>query len=252
MPSHWGTGSRVMRALVFSLVLLVSGCASEPLQDATSQSGSPAVADRQGAISGFADELRELAQESELWITPTLTYLATVYEGDMVGLDFRFKSRDSTMSKIESRMLRDHLEDPRDVSIRDSLRYTMRFKDLPSGHHGDSVAGVLALMEHTGHQVLTVKNFWPRGDDYSGINTTLRAPNGLAWELQFHTPASFDLKMSSHVIYEQVRAPDATIELRRSMYDEMVKQWDRVPAPAEILEPASIHPVEEIIIRPRP
>ena len=122
----------------------------------------------------------ELAAEAEIWITPTLSYLAQYYEGNMVGLEFRFKSHESTVRKIESRMQRDNLENPRDVSIRDSLRYTMRFTDQPAGHHDDAVAGVLALMESTGHSVLTVKNYWPSGDDYSGVNTTLKAPNGVA------------------------------------------------------------------------
>jgi hypothetical protein len=239
-------------AFILSLALSGSGCTTTPGREQASSAEAIVAATNETEISALADELLELAAEAELWITPTLSYLADYYEGDMVGLEFRFKSRESTIGKIKSRMQRDNLENPRDASIRDSLRYTMRFTDQPAGHHDDAVAGVLALMESTGHTVLTVRNYWPRGDDYSGINTTLKAPNGIAWELQFHTPASFDLKMSTHVIYEQVRKPDVALELRQDLFEEVTKQWDVIPIPADVLEPGSIHRMEEIIVRPRP
>jgi hypothetical protein len=73
-----------------------------------------------------------------------------------------------------------------------------------------------------------------------------------ARELQFHTPASFELKMSTHLIYEQVRQPDTPLELRRDLFDVVAKQWDMIPIPADILEPGSIHPMEQILTRPRP
>jgi hypothetical protein len=141
---------------------------------------------------------------------------------------------------------------PRDVPIRDTLRYTMQFGDQPSGHHNQSVAYVLATMEGLGHTLITVKNYWPRGDDYSGINTILQAPNGLAWELQFHTPDSFELKMSSHEIYEQVREPGVSIETRRSLFIQVADEWNLVPVPAGVLEPGSLHFLEELILRPSP
>ena len=252
MPRYSPFIGPVIRILLIYLALAFSGCASGPAHEETQAVDTAISAAGPSDVSQYADELLELSTEAELWVTPTLLYLADYYDGEMPGLEFRFKSRESTIRKLESRMRRDDLDNPRDVNIRDALRYTMRFTDQPAGHHDDSVAAVLALMENTGHQILTVKNYWPRGDDYSGINTTLRAPNGLAWELQFHTLASFDLKMSSHLIYEQVRSPDASIELRRNLYDDVTKQWDAVPVPADILEPGSLHPMEQIILRPRP
>jgi hypothetical protein len=242
----------VIGALILFVALSGPGCTTQSTRNPAPSDEAVVAETSQTEISLLVDELLELAAEAELWITPTLSYLADYYNGDVVGLEFRFKSRESTIGKIESRMQRDNLENPRDVSIRDSLRYTMRFTDQPAGHHDYAVAGVLALMESTGHTVLTVKNYWPSGDDYSGVNTTLKAPNGIAWELQFHTPKSFELKMSTHLIYEQVRKPDAPLDLRRDLFDEVTKQWDAIPIPADILEPASIHGMEEILVRPRP
>jgi hypothetical protein len=92
---------------------------------------------------------------------------------------------------------------------------------------------------------------WP-GDDYSGINTKLRTPNGLTWKLQFHTQESFALKMSSHLAYEQVRQPGVSIETRRSIFFQVVEEWETITIPAGILEPGSQHELAEVILRPSP
>lgn len=204
------------------------------------------------AIEAYASDLHALALEAEPWITPILLYLAEDLGAQMSGLEFRFKSADSIARKIHSKMAAKDIASPVDASIRDALRYTMLLGDVPAGSHDTAVASMLSLFENVGHEVLTVKNYWQRGDDYSGINTTLKAPNGLAWELQFHTPASFDLKMSSHGIYEEVREPAITPERKQFLYDAAKAQWDVIEIPAGVLEPHSLHQREEIILRPRP
>jgi hypothetical protein len=231
------------------LLLLTSACAHSP---GTSTAPLTVVPAPDHSVADYADELMEKAIDAESWITPALTYLAELQQGEMLGLEFRLKSRESTIRKIETRMVERGYDKPRDVPIRDTLRYTMQFGDQPSGHHNQSVAYVLATMEGLGHTLITVKNYWPRGDDYSGINTILQAPNGLAWELQFHTPDSFELKMSSHEIYEQVREPGVSIETRRSLFIQVADEWNLVPVPAGVLEPGSLHFLEELILRPSP
>jgi hypothetical protein len=58
--------------------------------------------------------------------------------------------------------------------------------------------------------------------------------------------------MNTHLIYEQVRQPDTPLELRRDSFDEVTKQWDMIPIPADILESDSIYRMEQILTRPRP
>ncbi len=238
----------ILLSLLCSL-LVVSGCASYPPGSEGQESAGSA---NQSAVADYADDLIKMANEAEAWVTPTLIYLAKLQEGKMIGLEFRLKSRESTIRKIETKMVEKNFEKPRDVAIRDALRYTMQFDDQPYGHHNQSLAYVLATMEGLGHTVLAVKNYWPPGDDYSGVNTILRAPNGLAWELQFHTPGSFELKMSSHEIYEQVREPGVSTETRQLLFMQVADEWKLIPIPAGILEPGSLHMMEEIILRPRP
>ena len=175
--------------ILFWFILFSAGCAHPPV------SAVDPIADTSSAAD-YAAELIEMAVEAEPWITPALVYLSGFQKGEMIGLEFRFKTLESTTKKIEARMAERGYSTPSDVPIRDALRYTMQLGDQPAGHHDQSIAYVLATMEGLGHRVIVVKNYWPRGDDYSGVNTILEAPNGLAWELQFHTPQSFELKMS--------------------------------------------------------
>lgn len=232
-----------------ALALVLSACAtSQPVAEVSANGTAPDWT----AAQSHADDLLRLAEHAEQWVTPALQYLAQQQNGELVGLEFRFKSRDSTTKKILARMTERNYTSPGDVPISDALRYTMQLDDAPAGHHGDSIAHVLAFFEQTGHTVLKVKNYWPRGDEYSGVNTNLRAPNGLEWELQFHTPESFELKMSSHLIYEQARNPDALLQTRQELYDEVAEYWLDVPIPSGILEPHSLHALEQVILRPRP
>lgn len=233
-PGHFTAG--------LLLTALLAACTVTP--------ESPGKASNQ--ITAYANKLQASAAEAEPWITPILLYLAEDLDAEMAGLDFRFKSRESMIRKIESKMLERGIEHPEDVSIRDALRYTMTLDDEPAGSHDESIAKTLTLFENVGHTALTVKNYWPRGDDYSGVNTTLQAPNGLHWELQFHTPASFDLKMSSHVNYEQVRQASTPLPVKQALFDEEASKWNLVDMPVDILEPHSLHKIEVIIQRPRP
>jgi hypothetical protein len=246
-----------MRLTAHSTVFLVLCCLLPGLlacahNPTTSTEQSLTTPSTDASVVAFAENLMAKGVEAEPWITPALTYLTELQMGEMIGLEFRFKSLDSTIRKIETRMMESNIAIASDVSIRDTLRYTIQFDDQPAGHHDQAVAYVLATMEELGHTVLAVKNYWPSGDDYSGINTNLQAPNGLAWELQFHTLESFDLKMSSHEVYEQVRQSGISIETRRSLYDQVAKQWMMIPVPAGVLEPGSLHSLEQVIIRPSP
>ena len=236
-------------SLLLFLALFTSGCTRSPVQT-TESSGNTYILEN--SASAYADELIEMAVEAEPWISPVLVYLAELQKGEMIGLEFRLKSRDSLIKKIEARMIERDYKQAHDVPIRDTLRFTMRFDDQPEGHHNQSVAYVISTMENLGHSVIVVKNYWPPGDDYSGVNTILQAPNGLAWELQFHTPASFELKMSSHEIYEQVRQAGIPVEERRLLFYQVASEWEDVPIPAGILELGSLHLLEQLILRPSP
>ncbi len=59
---------------------------------------------------------------------------------------------------------------------------------------------------------------------YKGINTNIKSSDGQIFELQFHTPNSFNVKQNiNHVLYEEFRLLDQNseraIELKQIMID---------------------------------
>ena len=98
----------------------------------------------------------------------------------------------------------------------------------------------------------SVKNFWPGGDSYAGINVAMVTPSGMPWEIQFHTAASFEVKQATHVPYERMREKDTSPAERRRLFDEMTRTWATVPVPAGILEPGSVHPSMKLRTFERP
>lgn len=172
--------------------------------------------------------------------------------GRLAGFEHRLKERDSILRKMR-RLQEEHPDRaPAEIILDDALRYTLEIADSPPGHHAASIRAALTRLERAGHHVREVKNYWPRGDNYSGVNTVLVSPGGLPWELQFHTPESFRIKSRDHALYEELRADDTTPARRREIYAEMAAPWDHVPVPAHVLEPGALHPSERIIQRQPP
>ncbi|WP_156043724.1 hypothetical protein [Cellulomonas sp. URHE0023] len=51
------------------------------------------------------------------------------------------------------------------------------------------------------------------------------------FELQFHTPTSFEVKMSGHDLYEQARLPGVTPQEAARLKAEMLQLFRAVPTP---------------------
>ena len=239
--------------LLATLLVVATGCASggavgpsdEP--KATSPTSASEISDRQQQLAAYVDELMEKAAEAELWITPTLQFLTQRRGGRLEGLEYRLKTRESLTRKVSTLAAENPDLPLEQIPIDDAVRYTVVIEDEPPGHHDDSIHEILEIMDGIGHDVTWVKNYWPRGDDYSGVNTVLTAPNGTVWELQFHTPASLQTKDETHVYYEEYRLLATPIERKRELFQVMADLWETVPIPVGILQPGSLHPAEEIL-----
>ena len=124
-------------------------------------------------------------------------------------MDHRFKSQESLARKI---LLNAHteeisLEEAAD-DINDVLRYTMC---LEPGVYVSKATDMLKGLEAKGYTVVQFKNKWG-GDLYKGLNTLIKAPSGIVFELQFHTPDSYKVYNETHQYYEIARAEDSTEE----------------------------------------
>ena len=136
------------------------------------------------------DKLIHDAVKYEKEVTPLLQ---TVIKGKNVtleGLAYNIKSRDSLGRKVSSKV-------PRDV-----LRYTFVI------HHGDFTSTVDALntlLRDNGITLTKSKNYFCTSNIYKGLNRTYMV-DGYEFEIQFHTPQSFEIKMEKiHSDYETFR-----------------------------------------------
>jgi hypothetical protein len=124
--------------------------------------------------------------------------------------------------------LSEHLAD-----IKDSVRYTIQ---TTSESYTEAVRQSIGELLAQGYDCLKFKNTWG-GDGYKGINSFWIEPNSRqVFELQFHTPESFDAKMTTHGLYEEARLP-TTSDLRRMQLDALQEKiFDSIPIPGRAPE----------------
>ena len=239
---------RFDRTQLLAVGLVLAACASSTDPASLDSISRSIVRDTaaQRAVEARVDDLMRSARDAEVWLTPALTFLTHERDGKLVGLDNRLKSKSSLTRKLTARAAEYPDTSLERLLVEDAIRYTIVLEDEPSGHHDRSIREILATMGGLGNEIAWVKNYWPRGDDYSGVNCVLRAPNGTFWELQFHTPRSLAARKQNHDLYEEYRLESTPLERKRELFETMTEIWETVPIPAGILEPGSLHPSEQI------
>lgn len=221
-----------MRRAVLFCLLAIAGCRA-----------SPAPVD---PIARKADELIAAAAAAEPAITRAMKRAAAAASGHLEGLEHRLKTRASLMRKIRSRVAADPELTVEEPDIVDALRYTVILDDEPPGSYVIATRRLLAALEDEGHRVVRVKNYWPRGDNYSGVNAVLVTRDRLQWEVQFHTPASVAVRDEWHPSYERLREITTPIEERRRLFRLMTAPWEHVDVPEGVLARGSLHVREEL------
>lgn len=158
-------------------------------------------------------------------VTAQLRQLVSGHGGEMVGLRYRFKTPESLQEKIERDIKTAAVKgvemSPANAGakIADALRFTATTTPSQLIKMQDDV---LHALEADGHQVTKLKNTWNPREAYNGINVQLRAKDGTPYELQFHTPESFDMKqVVNHPFYEESRKTATSDERRAELLDIM-------------------------------
>ena len=168
-----------------------------------------------------ATDLHRLAVGAERSVTPALQTIAQANGGRMAGLEYRLKTMESLTRKIEANP---------DRSINDALRYTMTFDE---GTFTPSVRSTMESLAQQGYELTKVWNRFKPGAPYKGINATYQTPDGLEFELQFHTPASLEMKqLVNHHLYEQQRLLQRSDPQWKALDQQMVQNSESVPIPA--------------------
>lgn len=146
------------------------------------------------------------------------------------GLEYRIKSKNSYLRKIRS----EYKADGNTYEVKDIIRYTLGTEN-PDNMVERMDAAIEELAE-MGYNTIRVKNSWnnPR-NPYKGINTTVVAPNGQKFEVQYHTKESYELKEKMHKLYEDWRViKDKTSEKAISLNREMMQLSRSLKIPKNI------------------
>jgi hypothetical protein len=121
------------------------------------------------------------------------------------------------------------MNDQPGIPVNDALRYTMSFDET------NFTAGTKAAMgslQEQGYQLTALRNTFKAGQPYKGINATYLTPGGDMFELQFHTPASFQMKdVVNHPLYEQQRVLPRTDPAWTTLRNQMIQNSSGVPIP---------------------
>lgn len=141
------------------------------------------------------------AINNEPLITSSVKSVAKNADMNTYGLEHRLKSKDSYLQKIRT----EYKSDGNTYEVKDIIRYTLGTEN-PDGLVEKMNASIDDFSE-MGYNTTVLKNTWKDvKNPYKGINTTVVAPNGQKFEIQYHTKESFDLKNGEmHKLYEQAR-----------------------------------------------
>ena len=122
---------------------------------------------------------------------------------DLVGLKFSLKGEERFKEKVSDELRAKPDRPIAEITERmpDAIRYTFQ---LDADRY---VTGYWNLREHlelSGSELLISRNSWD-SPDYKGANTRWLGPDGQVFEVQFHTPESYQAKQLTHTAYERLR-----------------------------------------------
>jgi hypothetical protein len=172
------------------------------------------------------------AAKNEPGITSDLERLAGDHGAELIGLDHRLKTEASLERKIGADMVAARPDTTaRQVSdkIGDTVRYTAAF---PPDQYAGGTQAMQGALAARGYTQVKHKNTWSPDSPYRGINQQWDSPDGQRFELQFHTPTSFELKNGlQHKLYEEYRLPKTTPARRQQLDVEMKAAARALPMP---------------------
>jgi hypothetical protein len=173
------------------------------------------------------------ARDAEPYVTRDLLAIeADTPQARMEGLEFRLKEENRCKEKVAYEFREKPGRTVEQVSqaagrMPDTLRYTYTFcaQDYAAGQQA-----VRAKLEERGYELVLSRNSWDN-PQYKGLNTRWGTASGQVFEVQFHTPDSFDGKQLTHNAYERLRLDPDTEEEGPELreYQRVVTSYIAVP-----------------------
>ena len=226
-----------------------SGIDVAELWEAANANGGDGLPGGPGRAAVCAALLRcEQDKIAEPQITTDMMACVAAGEGKLAGLGFRMKSPTSIARKIASKTKKriDKSGSPLHAQIAASLTDTIRYTD--EVHSPDQLVEeartVTQNLRQRGYRIVEAESFYAEGAVYKGLHTTVETPEGLRFELQFHSKESLEVKEGPegiHVFYEHYRQSwcwrdRRGAEVSSACWDECVRRSRKVRMPPGVEE----------------
>lgn len=178
--------------------------------------------------NSLANEILADAARNEPRITGDINTISRLSGAHVEGLDYRLKGEDSLKRKLFTDMLGtpSHASTP---DVKDAVRFTFIHEE---NGYTKGVEAAREMMLDRGYESVELKNSWGN-PGYQGINSTWRSPDGQLFELQHHTPTSFETKMMAHEMYEEQRLPSTSVAREAELEAAQRELFARVPVPED-------------------
>lgn len=203
----------------------------QSLSEAMIESGKFAKKDK---LSSALEQGYETARAMEPTITADLSEIVEESGGELTGLEFRLKTKESLERKVLSDMKLTGLSEEETLNyLYDVVRYTSLFNSdsLVQGYQR-----IVEKLREKGYNILRVKNTMGKESaSYWGINTVVENPKGYRFELQFHTPQSFQVKQElNHSLYEEQRSSNVSRQRFKELEEQMLSNNRMIKVPTNV------------------
>ncbi len=148
---------------------------------------------------------------------------------------FALKSADRFKEKLAKLITRnpDKSSDELAKEVHDNIRYTYLFDDE---HYFEAIWQAHSALEDHGYELEVRRNSWDN-PEYKGVNTRWRdREHDLRFEVQFHTPSSWDAKQRTHGAYERIADPRTPPRERARLRSEQAEVSATIPIPPRCSE----------------
>ena len=178
--------------------------------------------------NSLANEILADAARNEPRITADIDTISRLSGAHAEGLDYRLKGEDSLKRKLFTDMsgTPSHASAP---DVKDAVRYTFIHEE---NGYTKGVEAAREMMFDRGYESVELKNTWGN-PGYQGINSAWRSSDGQLFELQHHTPTSFETKMLTHEMYEEQRLPSTSVVRDAELETAQRELFARIPVPED-------------------
>ncbi|HST86062.1 MAG TPA: hypothetical protein VLL08_30265 [Kineosporiaceae bacterium] len=168
-----------------------------------------------------------VAQERSL--TAVMQAVSKAAQGELFGLDHRLKTPESAKRKVATADGRTRGGLPALLTeTNDTIRYSVVINDA---NYVRAVSQIASALERRSFHARLPHNAW-HGPRYRGINSVWVDPaTGTAFEVQFHTPASYRTTKLTHRMFEEYRRPGISGQRKAELHELIAAQYRKVPIP---------------------